>query len=103
MTQAMMGQTWLFPQLTKLYRQRPEMVTDALEKVLETEEDLRWSLVINAYRDGEISLGKAAELLHLPQIVLRDRLIELGIPLHLGSVDVTEAKAEADALDKWLD
>ncbi|MCZ7671332.1 MAG: UPF0175 family protein [Chloroflexi bacterium] len=88
--------------LAKLQKQQPKLVDDALQKMIEGTPDLAWSLVISAYLDEEINLGKAAEMLDIHELELRDRFIELGIPLRIGSVDKVEARAEAQALDFWF-
>ncbi len=59
-------------------------------------------MIIGAYRDGDINLGKAAELLGLHELALRKRFIELGIPVRIGASDVAEARAEADAISNWF-
>ena len=92
-----------FQQLLKLYRHRPELVDDAISRLLQEDQDLRWSMIIGAYRDGDINLGKAAELLGLHELTLRRRLIELGIPVRIGASDQAEARAEANAILTWLD
>ncbi len=57
-----------------------------------------WNLVIAAYVNGAISLGRAAELLHLSRFELQYRLNRLGQPLRIGAVDIDEALSEAAAL-----
>jgi len=57
-----------------------------------------WNRVIAAYLDGDISLGRAAELLNLSCFELAERFNRLGIPLHLGPMDAEEARAEFEAL-----
>ena len=64
--------------------------------------DIRWSMVIGAYQDRQINLGKAAELLELTELELRDRFVELGIPLRIGSADLAEARAEVAAIRAWF-
>jgi predicted HTH domain antitoxin len=64
--------------------------------------DIRWSVVIGAYQDKQINLGKAAELLELTEIELRQRFTELGIPLRIGPVDLAEARAEAETVRAWF-
>ncbi len=93
---------WTFTQLTKLYKLQPGMVADALQTMIESNPDLAWSLIIGAYLDEEINLGKAAEMLDMHELELRDRFIALGIPLRIGPVDKAEARAEAQALDSWF-
>jgi predicted HTH domain antitoxin len=92
---------WALEQLVKLQLTQPELVGRALQKIMEDDENLRWSLVINAYLDEQISLSKAAQLLGLHRLELQERLIELGIPLYIGPADKAEAQAEVDALRTW--
>ncbi len=57
-----------------------------------------WQLVVSAYLDESISLGKAAELLEIHPVELREIFLAKGIPLRLGPVSKEEAQAEVDAL-----
>lgn len=91
-----------FQQLLKLYRHRPDVVDDAIGRLLQEDQDLRWSMIIGAYHDGDINLGKAAELLGLHELALRERLIELGIPVRVGASDLAEAQAETGAILSWF-
>ena len=93
---------WTFTHLTKLYKQQPKLVDNALRKMIESDSDLAWSLVVSAYLDGEINLGKAAEMLDMHELELRDRFIALGIPLRIGPIDKAEARAESQALSSWF-
>jgi predicted HTH domain antitoxin len=92
---------WPLEQLIKLQRSQPFLVQRALQRLLDEDEELRWSVVINAYLDEEISLARAASLLGLHPLELRERFIEKGIPLHLGPADKADAQAEVDALQSW--
>lgn len=93
--------TWALEQLVKLQRSQPFLVQRALQRLLDEDPDLRWSVVVSAYMDGEISLARAASLLGLHPLELRERFIQKGIPLHLGPVDEADAQAEVDALRSW--
>jgi predicted HTH domain antitoxin len=93
---------WTFSQLVKLQKKRPDLVDKALEQLRQADPEINWSLVLNAYLDEEINLGKAAELLGLHELELRERFIELGIPLRIGPADMAEARAEVDAIKSWL-
>jgi predicted HTH domain antitoxin len=95
---AVASYAWEFERLAKLSRQQPELVNRAVRRMLDEDADLRWALVVSAYLDHEINLGKAAALLGLHELELRERFIKLGIPLRIGPADVAEAQAEADAL-----
>lgn len=57
-----------------------------------------WDLVIAAYLDGHISLGRAAELLHLNRFDLTIRFNRLGLPLRVGPTSADEVLAEVEAL-----
>lgn len=96
-----MTERWPLEQLIKLQRSQPSLVQRALQRLLDEDEELRWSVVINAYMDEEISMARAASLLELHPLELRERFIEKGVPLRLGPVDEADARAEADALRAW--
>ncbi|MEM9775128.1 MAG: hypothetical protein AAF902_11145 [Chloroflexota bacterium] len=93
---------WTFNQLSKLHKQQPKLVDDALKQLINSNPELTWSLVVNAYLDREINLSKAAEMLDLHMLELREKFLELGIPIRHGATDLAEAKAEVEALDNWL-
>ncbi|NOX63820.1 MAG: UPF0175 family protein [Chloroflexi bacterium] len=94
-------ETWIIEQLSRLRERRPELVDAALDRLLTTDPDLRWAVVVGAYMDRRINLGKAAELLGMHELELRERFLELGIPIRLGPTDVIEAKAEVEAVRLW--
>ena len=93
---------WAFPQLTKVHKQQPELVETAVQQMLQATPDLTWSLVISAYQDEEINLGKAASLLDMHELELRDQFIKLGIPLRIGPATIAEAHAEVQAMNSWF-
>jgi len=49
-----------------------------------------WHRFLAAYWDGDISLGRAAELLGLSRFELMERLHRLGLPLYMGPQTVDE-------------
>jgi predicted HTH domain antitoxin len=93
---------WTFTHLSKLRKQQPDLVDMAIKQLIDNSPDLAWSLVVTAYLDEEINLGKAAEMLSLHELELRDRFIALGIPLRVGPANKSEALAEAQALTSWF-
>lgn len=95
-------QAWEFEQLTRLYQRRPELVSTALHRLLAEDTELRWSLVVGAYLDRQINHGKAAELLDMHELELRERFLELGIPLRIGPANLAEARAEVEAVRNWF-
>lgn len=57
-----------------------------------------WNLVIAAYLDGDISLGRAAEFLHLSRFELTQSMSQTGVSLRPGPATAGEARAEAETL-----
>jgi predicted HTH domain antitoxin len=96
-----MSESWPLEQLIKLQRSHPQLVQGALRRLLDENEELRWSVVVNTYLDEEISLARAAALLGMHPLELRERFAEKGIPLRLGPVDKADAQAEIDAIRTW--
>ncbi len=92
---------WRLRQLVKLEHPQPTLVRHALDKLLAEDATLRWSLVVSAYIDAELSLARAAELLGMHPLDLRAQFIDKGIPLLLGPEDETDAQAEIDAMRSW--
>lgn len=93
--------TWLIEALPRLYREHPDLVQPLLHALLTEHAEVRWSLVVWMYQEGRINLGKAAELLGMHELDLRERFIVLGIPLRLGPMDLAEAQAEVAAVRAW--
>jgi predicted HTH domain antitoxin len=93
---------WGLDQLKKLQRTQPDLVEHALSRLIEEDAHVRWAMVISAYQDGQINLGRAAALLGMHRLELQQRLKTLGIPIRVGASDMAEAKAEAEALRTWL-
>jgi predicted HTH domain antitoxin len=91
---------WLIDELPSLYREQPTLLDSVLHN-LWANRDVRWSLVVRAYRQRRINLGKAAELLGMHELELRERFVELGIPLRVGAADLAEARAEVEAVRAW--
>ena len=102
-SQAISSFSWVLQQPAKLRQQPPGLVDGAISRLIQDDHELRWSLFLNAYRDHQINLGKAAELLGMHELELRDRFIQLSIPLRIGPSDLAEAQAEVDAIETWFD
>jgi predicted HTH domain antitoxin len=93
---------WEIDQLFKLRERQPDLLELVVQRLVQENEDIRWSVVIGAYLDEQINLGKAAELLGLTELELRQHFIELGVSLRIGPVDLAEARAEAEAVRAWF-
>jgi hypothetical protein len=70
---------------------------------MQQSQELRWSVVLSAYQEGQLNLGKAAELLDVHELELRERFIQLGLLLRIGPATLAEAQAEVGALASWFD
>ncbi len=58
-----------------------------------------WNRVMAAYWDGDISLGRAAELLGLSRFELMERLHRQGLPMYMGPQTIEDLEAELAALE----
>jgi predicted HTH domain antitoxin len=70
------------------------------------QEHFRWNhdfslVVVGAYTDKEINLGKAAELLGIHRLELEEKFRTQGIPLRTGADTSEEVRAEAAAIEQW--
>jgi predicted HTH domain antitoxin len=99
--EALVPHSWQLRQLVKLEHAQPALVRQALDRLFAEDETLRWSLVVSAYLDAEISLSRAAELLGIHPLDLRAQFIDKGVPLLLGPQDKADAQAEIDAMRSW--
>ncbi len=96
-----MVQTWTYNQLLKIRQYRPELVDRIVEELLARQNELRWLVVVGAYMDEEINLGKAAELLGIHRLELEGKFRTQGIPLRTGTDTAEEVRAEAAAIEQW--
>ncbi len=96
-----MVQPWTYNQLIKVRQHRPELVDQIIDEILSRQTELRWLVVIGAYLDEEINLGKAAEILGMHRLELQEKFVEQGIPIRLGVDAPEEARAELAAITQW--
>ncbi len=92
---------WPLEQLIKSQRSQPALVERALQRLLADDDELLRTIVVGAYRDEGVSLARAASLLGLHPLELREDFIEKGIPLRLGPADLADARAEIEAIRAW--
>lgn len=95
---AQIADSWLRQQFERLSQTRPDMVGAVLQRALEEDADFRWAMVVGAYLDEQINLGKAAELLGMHRAQLQQLFLERGIPVRLGAQTLEEARAEAECM-----
>jgi predicted HTH domain antitoxin len=96
-----MIEQWQLSQVVKLSQQKPDLVSRAFEEFFREHDDLWYAIVVGAYLDREINLGRAAELLGMPRAELQKQFVRQGIPLRLGPQDLAEARAELNAIESW--
>jgi predicted HTH domain antitoxin len=83
---------WEIDQLvkTKLFPDEQAVLRSALRALFQVQPDLRRQMVIRTYTAGQISLGKAAELLGVSHEEMKEILVESGAEIHLGPATVDE-------------
>ena len=67
-----------------------EAVKDAFRTLLNAKPDLRTIVAVELYKEGEISLGKAAEIAKVTKIEFKDILADRGIRREVGSRSAEE-------------
>ena len=92
------GEVWLVdPSMAELTVQYPDDLLVASGKPRsEVEDELRFQLAVRLFEVGQLSLGKAAELAHLPKPRFADELARMKIPI--VNLDDEEIQAELRAL-----
>ncbi|VVB88428.1 Uncharacterised protein [uncultured archaeon] len=83
------------------YSSIDEAIKDAFRTLLNVKPDLKISAVIELYMEGEISIGKAAELAGVTTIEFKDILASRGIYRKIGARSKDELK-RGNALVKKL-
>ncbi|MBT4138373.1 MAG: UPF0175 family protein [Candidatus Latescibacteria bacterium] len=91
---------WQIKQLEKMSETDSELIDDVIHHFQESDPERLEKLVIGAYLDQDINLGKAAEMLGLHREELRKRFLKQGIPLRESSLSIDELKAEVAAADQ---
>jgi len=90
---------WEVEELCKLGKIQPDILETALKELWQRKPSLHKSVILNAYLDEKINLGKAAELLGGHRLELQEELREKGIPIRgLSKEDVI---AEVEATREW--
>ena len=90
---------WEVEELCKLDKIQPEVLEAVLKELWQMKPALYKSVIINAYLDEKINLGKAAELLKVHRLELEKELREKGIPIRRLSKE--DVMAEVEAIREW--
>ena len=91
---------WEVEELCKLGKIQPEMLEAAFKELWQRKPALYKSVIINAYLDEKINLGKAAELLGMHRLELQRELREKGVPIRVLSEEDVIFRLFADLLGK---
>ena len=89
---------WEIEQLVKarLFPDEQAVIRSAMRALFQAQPSVRLQMVVSAYTAGEISLGKAAEMLGVSHEEMKDILVENDVKLHLGPRTVEEVLEDAD-------
>jgi predicted HTH domain antitoxin len=77
-----------------------DALKDAVRTLLRVNPDLRTVTAVELYKEGEISLGKAAEIAGVTTIEFKDILVDRGIRRNVGSRSAEELKAGVKLLER---
>ena len=90
--------TILIDQLQKMAQVDSKEVDGLFSLLPQRVPELWRRLVIGAYLDDQINLGKAAQMLGKHPVELRREFIKERIPVKIGVESVDEIKSDAEAL-----
>ena len=87
---------WEVNQLVKarLFPDEQSVLRSAMRSLFEAKPDLKRKMVVAAYTNGDISIGKAAQMLGVSQEEMKDIVRETGAQIHLGPLTVDELKQD---------
>ncbi|NQE53492.1 hypothetical protein C5S29_07855 [ANME-1 cluster archaeon GoMg3.2] len=77
-----------------------EAVKDAFRTLLNAKPDLRTVAAVELYKEGEVSLGKAAEIAGVTRIEFKDILADRGIRREVGSRSVEELEKGVERIKR---
>lgn len=88
---------WEIEQLVKarLFPDQQSVIRSALRALFQAQPGMRQQMIVSAYTAGDISLGKAAELMGVSHEELKDVLVESGVEVHPGPRTVEELLQDA--------
>lgn len=84
--------SWEIGQLVRfgLFSDEQAVLRSALRALFRYQPQIRQKMVIRAYTAGEISLGKAAQIMGISSEEMKDILSESGVEIHLGPLTIDE-------------
>ena len=87
---------WEVNQLVKarLFPDEQSVLRSAMRSLFEAKPELRRKMVVAAYTNGDISLGKAAQIMGVSQEEMKDIIRETGGQINLGPLTIEELKQD---------
>ncbi|MBA7707578.1 hypothetical protein ES703_116453 [subsurface metagenome] len=80
----------------RLFPDEQSVLRSAMRALFEAKPELKRKMVVAAYMDGDISLGKAAQIMGVCQEEMKDIIRETGGQMHLGPQTMEELRQDAD-------
>jgi len=77
-----------------------EAVKDAFRTLLNVKPDLRTVAAVELYKEGEVSLGKAAEIAGATTVEFKDILADRGIRREVGSRSMDELEEGVERIKR---
>ncbi len=81
---------------SKLFPDEKAVLRSALRALFQSKPEIKRQMIVSAYSNGEISLGKAAELLGCSHEEMKELLRESGVFIHLGPSTTEDLLQDAD-------
>ncbi len=81
---------------TRLFPDEDVVLRSALCALFQAQPEVKRQMVIRAYTAGEISIGKAAEMMGVSHEEMKDIVTEGGAEIHLGPRTVDEVLRDAE-------
>ena len=86
----------------RIFADEKEALEEAIRQLLRHRRDVRIRLAIHRYKNGDISLGKAAEIAGVSWAEMRDLLKEYGVEPELGRRTSKELQEEIEAIEGYF-
>ena len=77
-----------------LFPDEQSVLRSAMRSLFEAKPDLRRKMVAAAYTKGDISIGKAAQIMGVFQEEMKEIILETGGQVHLGPLTTAELKQD---------
>ncbi len=83
---------------TGVYPNKEELLEEAIRTLLRTRPELRQAMATALYRQGRVSLARAAEIAGLDQEAFKALMQDLGVPYKVPSVGMRAVREETKYL-----